>query len=121
MRLRLDVENSALWLMRCVEGKVGETRRDELLDRYRHAVWVAYKCHRFGGSREGYTLLLQAKNLAQELRRTGNTSIRDVGAYVWSVIEKQGFTELRRSYRYEKGRYLRVFSTGIARQLGLVA
>ena len=121
MRLRLDIENSALWLMRCVEGKIGESRRDELLDRYRHAVWIAYKCHQFGGSKHGYELLLQAKNLAQELRRTGNTSLRDIGAYVWSVIEKQGFTELRRSYSYEKGRYLRVFSTGVARQLGLVA
>ena len=120
-RLRGDVERTALWLMRCVEGEVKEARRLELLNRYRHAVWVAYKAHRYGQTREGFELLLLAKNLAFELRQTPNHSIKDVGAYVWSVVERRGFAELRRDYSYQKGRYLRVFGSGVARGLGLMA
>lgn len=88
------------------------------MNRYRHAVWTAYKAHRYGQTREGYELLLLAKRLAFEVRRTQGT-IRDVGAYVWSVVEKRGFAELRRDYSYQKGRYLRVFSPATARHLGL--
>ena len=117
-KLRGDVETTALWLMRCIEGPVGEERKRELLNRYRHAVWTAYKTHRYGDTREGYELLLLAKRLAFEVRRTQHT-IRDVGAYVWSVIEKRGFAELRRDYSYRKGRYLRVFSLATSRHLGL--
>ena len=119
-KLRGDVENSALWLMHCIEGSTGEEKKRRLLDRYRHAVWTAYKAYRFGETREGYELLLLAKRLAFEVRRTQN-GIRDVGAYVWSVIEKRGFAELRRDYSYKEGRYLRVFSSPMARALGLTA
>ena len=43
LQLRLDVEHTANWLMESIEGGVTEARRRVLLNRYRHAVWTAYK------------------------------------------------------------------------------
>ncbi len=84
-------------------------------------MWTAYKALRHGGTREGLELLLSAKNLAFEVRRQEGSTIRDVGAYVWSVIEKRGFAELRRDYSYRPGRFVRVFSSGMAQALGIKA
>jgi hypothetical protein len=130
MQLRLDVENTANWLIECIEGAVTEERRQRLLNRYRHAVWTAYKTHRYADSREGFDLLVMATRLAKELRQEERNrvqqgkrfSIKDIPAFVWSVIERRGFAELRRDFGgFQEGRYQRVFSGGIARRLGIIA
>ena len=121
-KLRRDVQGAADWLMYCIEGsKIEPERKQTLQKRYLHAVWTALKAKRFGGSNQGLELLIEAKRLALELRRSHRAhTIRDVPAYVWHAIERRGFEELRRDYGgFERGRYQRVFSPGIARGLGI--
>ena len=128
LKLRLDVERTANILLEQIEGIPTGERRLELLNRYRHAVWTAYKTHRYGDSRAGYELLNLGWQLAKELRvrreqaavRGEPFTIRDAPAFVWSVVERKGFAELRREYGgYQEGRYMRVFSSSMAGKLGM--
>ena len=129
IQLRLDVEHTANLLLERLEGCVVGERWLKLKQRYRHAVWTSYKAHRYGKTRAGYDQLKMAYDLAQEVGLSQKRAemehkpfaIRDKAAFVWSVVEREGFAELRREYGgYQPGRYLRVFTTRMAKKLRII-
>ena len=119
-RLVDDVNRAARTLMQAIEGRDTNAKGESLEGRYRHALWVAVKADRYGDDRTGFELLRLGVRLAEELKREQHT-LKDPGAYVWSLLEARGFKELRRDYSYQPGRFLRVFSRGMARAMGIRA
>ena len=126
--LRLAVDEAANCLLEIVEGGVTQAERDEKLNRYRHAFWTAYKAKLHGDTEDGLEHLRTLKRLAIEVHaqekarrdKGERPQIKDVAAFCWSVIERRGFAELRRDYGgFVEGRYVRVFSTSIAKALSL--
>jgi hypothetical protein len=115
--LREDVNTYAAWLGSLVTGK---RDLDEVMDRYREAVWVCVKAELYGGTRQGWELLTRLRNLALELRKEKHT-LRDPAAYCWSQVEAAGFRELRRDYSFMPGRFYRVIGSRAARELGIMA
>ena len=64
--------------------------------RYLHAIWCAVKHDVVNHDSSGRKLLSLAARLAEEIDAEPQHSLKDKAAYVWSVIEKRGFAELRR-------------------------
>lgn len=93
--LRDDVQRAARWLC----GKLEDmplTAWDNCRKRYLHAVWCAVKHDLVNHDSSGRRLLMLAARLAEEIDAEPNNTLQDKAAYVWSVIEKRGFAELRR-------------------------
>lgn len=115
--LRNDVDTYATWLAELVTDL---KTVDNVINRYREAVWVAVKAELYGDSRRGFELLDRLRRLALELKREDHT-LDDPAAWCWKQVEDAGLRELRRDYNYAPGRFYRVMSTRAARKLGIMA
>jgi len=98
--LRYDVQQTATYLASKLapwligyDGQITPSVRK----RYLEVIWIAIKADVLGGTRQGFDLLKQATNLADELYMGGH-SLKNPDAYLWSVLESRGFRELRRDY-----------------------
>lgn len=118
-KLTHDVNKTAEQLLEQIEGKINATKHDKLINRYRHAVWVAVRMKLCNGLDNGFELLEHGTHLAQSIRknRTEHASIKNIGAYTWSKLEKQGFTEFRRDYSFKPGRYQRIMPKALTTQV----
>lgn len=93
--LRNDVQRAARWLC----GKLEDmplTAWDTRRKRYLHAVWCAVKHELVNRDGSGRQLLMLAARLGEEIDAEPENTLKEKAAYVWSVIEKRGFSELRR-------------------------
>lgn len=94
-QLRNDVRKAARWLCGKLEPNP-PAAWDKNERRYLQAVWTVVKAELIFDDRSARELLRIAVRMAEEIDQDGENTLKNKASYIWSLIEKRGFRELRR-------------------------
>lgn len=94
-QLRKDVQQTARWLCLRLEDN-GDAAWSLNHKRYLQAVWTAVKHQVVRGDSRATEMLRLAVRMASEIDHDGEATLKNKASYIWSVIEKRGFEEMRR-------------------------